>query len=135
MADFSINLGDVFLLDTGASKYHWYIAIAPLSSEEFIFVNVSTWYEDSPTNDQTCILSPSKRMPRFIRRKSFIAYQYARSFTASQLEKLIVPDSGIPYATLERLALRRIQQESLNATKLKKKYLKALQQYLGLPEV
>lgn len=63
MADFSINLGDIFLLDTGSQKNHWYIAIAPLSSDEFLFVNISTWHEGSSDNDGTCILKPAARMP------------------------------------------------------------------------
>ncbi|WP_072620417.1 hypothetical protein [Spirulina major] len=132
MARFSINLGDIFLLNTGATKPHWYIAIAPFLSEEYIFVNVSTWREGSQSNDETCILRPAQRMPKFIRHKSFIAYQYARSFTADQLEKFIIPDSPIPYDTLDPMSLKRIQRESLQAKRLKNKYLKALKAYLGV---
>ena len=40
MASFSIEVGDIFLLDTGAEKYHWYVAIAPFSEEEFVLVNI-----------------------------------------------------------------------------------------------
>ena len=133
MTNFSINLGDIFLLDTGASKFHWYIAIAPMSSDnsgEFVFVNISTWYEGSSNNDATCILHPAQRMPRFINRKSFIAYRYARSFTAEQLEKVIAPGSATPYKKLEPQILRRIQKESLNANNLRKKYLRAVRAYL-----
>lgn len=129
MADFSISPGDIFLLDTGTEKYHWYIAIAPLSETEFLFVNISTWYEDSVNNDETCILQPSARMPSFIRQKSFLAYKFARSYTANQLERLIVPDSEIPYDRLEPQILRRIQKESLKAKELPKKYLRAMQNY------
>lgn len=132
MADFSIHLGDIFLLNTGSEKNHWYIAIAPMSAEEFILVNISTWYEGSRDNDETCILQPGEKMPRFINRKSFLAYRYARSYTADQLEKLIVPDSEIPFDELESQVLRRVQKESLKAKNLKKKYLKALQHYMGI---
>lgn len=132
MADFCIRLGNIFLLDTGTEKKHWYIAIAPMSSssEEFIFVNISTWYEGSNDNDETCIIHPGGRMPQFINRKSFLAYKHARSYTADQLENFIAPDSNIPYDTLDSQILRRIQRESLNAKQLKKKYLKPLQDYM-----
>ena len=126
MADFSINLGDIFLLDTGAQKNHWYIAIASMSDDKFVFVNISTWYEGSTDNDGTCILQPGQRMPRFIRQKSFLAYRHAISATADQLKKLIAPDSEIPYDELEPQVLRRIQKESCNAKNLSKKYLKAV---------
>ena len=132
MADFSINLGDIFLLDTGADKNHWYIAIAPMGNERFIFVNISTWYEGSAENDGTCILQPGQRMPRFVTRKSFLAYRYARDFTADELEQLIAPDSEIPYDELESQILRRCQKESLKAKNLKKKYLKAIQKHMGI---
>ncbi|MEQ9622547.1 hypothetical protein [Coleofasciculus chthonoplastes] len=132
MADLSINLGDIFLVDTGGQKNHWYIAIAPLSSNDFLFVNISTWHEGSSDNDGTCILKPAARMPGFINRKSFLAYKFARSYTADQLEKLIVPNSDLPYDTLEPQILRRVQRESLNARNLKKKYLNALRAYLGV---
>jgi hypothetical protein len=132
MADFSINLGDIFLLDTGAPKNHWYIAIAPMGEERFIFVNISTWYEGSAENDGTCILQPGQRMPRFLKQKSFLAYRHARDFTADELERLIAPDSDIPYDELEPQILRRCQKESCNAKNLRKKYLKVIRVYMGM---
>ena len=130
MASFSLDVGDIFLLDTGAEKNHWYVAIAPFSDEEFVLVNISTWYQDSEFNDGACILQPGGRMPRFIQRKSFIAYLYARSYTAAQITKLIAPSSPIPYDKLDPQILRRIQKESLKSKNLKKKYIQAIQKYL-----
>ena len=56
MASFSIELGDVYLLATSAPKNHWYIALVPFGDNAFVFVNISTWYENSTLNDGTCIL-------------------------------------------------------------------------------
>lgn len=133
MARFSIVLGDVYLLDTGATKNHWYIALVPFGDEAFVFVNISTWYEGSTLNDGTCILRPGGSMPSFIKSKSFLAYEHARDFTVEKLEQLIAPNSDIPYAKLQPQDLRRIQKESLKSENLAKKYLKAVKQYLNKP--
>jgi hypothetical protein len=133
MARFSITLGDVYLLDTGGTKNHWYIALVPFGDESFVFVNISTWYEGSTLNDGTCILKPGGSMPSFIKSKSFIAYEYAKDFTVQRLEQLIAPNSDIPYAKLQPQDLRRIQKESLKSENLAKKYLKAIENHLNKP--
>lgn len=131
MASFSIELGDVYLLGTGAPKNHWYIALVPFGNDGFVFVNISTWHENSVLNDGTCILRPDGSIPSFIKSKSFIAYEYARDFTVETLMQLIAPDSPIPYAKLQPQDLRRIQKESLKSENLAKKYLRAVNEHLG----
>lgn len=73
MASLSINLGDAFLLDTPPNGKHLYIAIAPISNSEYLFVNVTT---RRPNSETTCILLPGSDVPSFIVRESVIAYQF-----------------------------------------------------------
>lgn len=130
MADFEINLGDIFLVDTRTEKHHWYMAIARLSDEHFLMVNIATWYKGA---DETCIINPSEKLPSFIKRKSIIEYRYAREYDADSLAAVIVPGSRIPYGQLNPSSLRRYQKESLKSRALKKRQLRAIAQELNIP--
>jgi hypothetical protein len=124
----SINLGDAFLLDTPPYGEHLYIAIAKTSENKYLFVNVTSRRENSET---TCILNPSPELPPFIRRESVIAYQFAREMSATDLAKLVTPDSAISKGSCSASMLEKIQQGGLISRRLSNRYKTALRNFLA----
>jgi hypothetical protein len=102
MSSITINLGDAFLIDTPPNKQHLYIAIAPTSEGKYLFVNVTT---SRPSSEKACIITPGDDVPEFIKVESVIAYQFACELDASDLAKLITPNSPIPKETFSTTLL------------------------------
>lgn len=130
MTSITINLGDAFLLNTPPYGEHLYIAIAPTSGDDYLFVNVTSRRTNS---EITCILLPGSDVPSFIVRESVIAYQYAREMDATTLAGLITPGSPIPKGSCSPTVLAQIQQGGLISKRLKNKYKTALRTFLGVP--
>lgn len=83
-----INLGDAFLINTPPNGQHLYIAIANISHNSYLFVNVTTKRVNS---DTSCILVPGTGVPEFITRESIVAYKFAREIDDFSLARLITP--------------------------------------------
>lgn len=129
MTNISINLGDAFLIDTPPNGQHLYVAIAETNNNKYLFVNVTT---KRPNSDTSCILQPNSAMPNFIVRESVIAYQFAREIDSNTLAVLITPGSPIPKGSFNQNTLLQIQLGGINSKRLKKKYKKALKDFLGI---
>lgn len=130
MSSITINLGDAFLLDIPATgNEHLYIAIAKITDDKYLFVNVTTPRSNSET---TCILKPGSGVPSFIKHESAIAYQYAREMDAVQLAQLITKGSRVPKDSCSSAILAQIQQGGLISKRLPRKYKNALKRFLGV---
>lgn len=129
MASISINLGDAFLLDTPPNNEHLYIAIAQISENNYLFVNVTS---RRPNSEDVCVLRPGSDVPNFIIRESVIAYRFAREIDVNILSKLITPGSPIPKGSCSVDVLAKIQQGGLISKQLKKKYKNALKAFLEI---
>lgn len=129
MASIVINLGDAFLIDTPPNGEHLYIAIAQISENKYLFVNVTTRRNSS---EATCVLLPGTGIPSFIVRESVIAYQFAREIDAIELSSLITVGSPIPKGAFSITVLAQIQQGGLASTRLRNRYKIALKAFLGI---
>jgi hypothetical protein len=129
MASITIQLGDAFLLDTPPNGEHLYIAIAPISERDYLFVNATSRRSNS---EMACVLLPGPGVPSFIVRESVITYQFAREMDAIELASLIMAGSPIPKGTCSVAVLERIQQGVLVSKRLKNKYKTALKACLGI---
>lgn len=129
MTNIPINLGDAFLIDTPPNRQHLYIAIAKTDNNKYLFVNVTT---KRPNSDTSCVLQPNPAMPNFIVKESVIAYQFAREIDSNTLAILITPGSPIPKGSFNQNTLLQIQLGGINSKRLKKKYKKALKDFLGI---
>jgi hypothetical protein len=126
MAEVSIQLGDIFLINT-PKKPHYYIAIAPTNNNQFLFVSIIT---RKPKSDSACVLIPGETVPSFIVTESVIDYQYAREINTKQISRIIVPDS-LKYSC-DQAILKKIQCGGLNSKKLKNKYKNILKSLLKM---
>jgi hypothetical protein len=131
MTSITINLGDAFLINTPPNGQHLYIAIAPTSETNYLFVNVTTRRNSSETS---CILIPGLDVPSFITSESVVAYQYAREMDAINLASLITPGSPIPKGSCSDTVLARIQQGGLASRRLRNRYKIALKAFLGMSD-
>ena len=129
MSSITINLGDAFLIDTPPNKQHLYIAIAQISESKYLFVNTTT---RRPRSETACIITPGPDVPKFIKVESVIAYQFACELDASDLAKLITPNSPIPKETFSATLLEQIQQGALVSKRLPNKYKDVIKTYLGI---
>jgi hypothetical protein len=129
MTSIIINLGDAFLIDTPPNSQHLYIAIAPTSEGNYLFVNVTTKRSNS---DVSCILLPGSDVPGFIVTESVVAYQFAREMDTTELASLITPGSPIPKGCCSDAILEKMQQGGLNSKRLKNKYKNDLKAFLGI---
>jgi hypothetical protein len=129
MTSITINLGDAFLIDTPPNSQHLYIAIAPTSGDNYLFVNVTTRRSNS---DVSCILVPGSDVPGFIVSESIVAYQFAREMDATELASFITPGSPIPKGYCSDTILERIQQGGLESKRLKNKYKNDLKAFLRI---
>lgn len=127
MSSITINLGDAFLIDTPPYGEHLYIAIAQTSSDQYLFVNITTRRSSS---EDTCILTPGEDVPSFIVRESVVAYQFAREWDATELASKITPGSRVPKGSCSAMILTRIQQGGVASKRLTRKYKNALQAFL-----
>lgn len=127
MVSITIDMGDAFLLDTPPNKQHLYIAIAPISESDYLFVSVTT---RRPNSEATCVLMPGSDVPSFIVRESVIVYKRARSISAEKLAELITRGSRIPKGSCSSAVLARIQQGGLISIRLENKYKNALKAFL-----
>ncbi|MBW4579798.1 MAG: hypothetical protein KME42_09530 [Tildeniella nuda ZEHNDER 1965/U140] len=130
MSSITINLGDAFLLDTPPNSEHLYIAIAQMSEDDYLFVNVTS---RRPNSESACVLLPCSDVPGFIVRESVIAYQFARQMNAIELAGLITAGSPIPKGVCSATVLAQIQQGGLNSKRLRNRYKAALKTFLGIP--
>jgi hypothetical protein len=129
MSSIDIKLGDAFLLDTPPNSEHLYIAIAQLSENSYLFVNVSS---RRPNSDTSCVLLPGPDVPSFVIRESVVAYQYAREIDAMELLGLITAGSPIPKGSCSEAILSRIQQGGLISKRLKNRYKDTLKAFLEM---
>ena len=129
MTSITINLGDAFLLDTPPTRQHLYIAIAQISEDNYLFVNVTS---RRPNSEISCILLPGADVPKFIVNESVIAYQFAREINGTELAGLITPGSPIPKGTCSSDILEQIQQGGLASKRLRNGYKTALKNFLGV---
>jgi hypothetical protein len=129
MTSITINLGDAFLIDTPPNSQHLYIAIAPTSGDNYLFVNVTTRRSNS---DPSCILLPGADVPGFIVNESVVAYQFAREIDATELASLITPGSPIPKGSCSDTILGKIQRGGLESKRLKNRYKDALKAFIEM---
>jgi hypothetical protein len=122
MADVSIKLGDIFLVNTPI-KPHYFIAIAETSQDKYLFVTVIT---KKPKSELACVIKSSPQSPSFIVKESIIDYRYGREMNAKQLATVIGDNSFRECCSPE--ILKEIQQGGLKSKRLKNKYKKILKQ-------
>ncbi|MEL6439294.1 MAG: hypothetical protein AAFQ80_08595 [Cyanobacteria bacterium J06621_8] len=123
MPDLSINLGDIFLINT-PNKSHYFIAIAKINHDKYLFVSVIT---KKPNSELACVLSPGFNSPRFIVKESVIDYRYAREMNSKQLNRAI-GSSTFRDCCLPEI-LQKIQQGGIISKRLKNKYKDILKPY------
>ena len=129
MSSISINIGDVFLIDTPPNGQHFYVAIAKTSDNKYLFVNLTDKKNNSET---TCILAPDPSLPSFIKKESVITYYFARKMDGNDLAICITSGSPIPKDCFSADIVSQIQQGGLISKKLKNKYKTALKNFLGI---
>jgi hypothetical protein len=122
MADVSIKLGDIFLVNTPI-KPHYFIAIAETSQNKYLFVAVIT---RKPKSELACVIEPCPQSPSFIIKESVIDYRYGREMNAKQLATAIGNNSFRECCSPE--ILKEIQQGGIKSTRLKNKYKNILKQ-------
>ena len=123
MADLSIQLGDIFLINT-PNKPHYFVAIAQTSNNKFLFVSVIA---KKPKSESACVLQPGIETPSFIVKESTIDYRYAREMNIKQLFAVLATDS-FKYCCSSKI-LEQIRQGGLKSKRLKNKYKNILKQY------
>ncbi|NJL52551.1 MAG: hypothetical protein HC930_10615 [Hydrococcus sp. SU_1_0] len=123
MADVSIKLGDIFLVNTPI-KSHYFIAIAETSHNKYLFVTVIT---KKPKSELACVIKPSPQSPSFIIKESVIDYRYGREMNVKQIATAIGDNSFRECCSPE--ILREIQQGGIESKRLKNKYKNILKQY------
>ncbi|MDB9309435.1 hypothetical protein PN471_12515 [Aphanizomenon sp. CS-733/32] len=129
MSSISINIGDVFLIDTPPNGQHFYVAIAKTSGNKYLFVNLT----DKKNNSEgVYVLTPDPSLPSFIKKESVIAYYFTREMDANDLAICITSGSPIPKDCLSADVVLQIQQGGLISKKLKNKYKTALKNFLGI---
>lgn len=124
MAELSIQLGDIFLIDTPNKPHYYFIAIAETSNNKFLFVSVIT---RKPKSETACILKPGMETPSFIIKESVIDYRYAREMNSKQLAFAV--SSNVYRECCYPELLKRIQQGGIKSKRLKNKYKNILRQY------
>jgi len=129
VSSISINIGDVFLIDTPPNGQHFYVAISKTSGNKYLFVNLT----DKKNNPEgVCVLAPDLSLPSFIKKESVIAYCFAREMDANDIAICITSGSPIPKDCLSADIISQIQQGGLISKKLKNKYKTALKNFLGI---
>ncbi|MBS9394057.1 MAG: hypothetical protein HEQ29_13225 [Dolichospermum sp. LBC05a] len=129
MSSISINIGDVFSIDTPPNGQHFYVVIAKTSGNKYLFVNLT----DKKNNfERVCVLAPDPSVPSFIKKESVIAYYFTREMDANDLAICITSSSPIPKDCLSADIVLQIQQGGLISKKLKNKYKTALKEFLGI---
>lgn len=123
MPELSINLGDIFLINTPV-KPHYFIAIAQTTNDKYLFVSVIT---RKPKSELACVLIPSFESPSFVVKESVIDYRYAREMNHKQL--LTAIDFNDFRERCSPKILKSIQQGAIESKRLKNKYKKILEQY------
>lgn len=131
MANISIDVGDAFLLTTPPNDRHLYIAIAKISDNSYLFVNVTTRRENS---ENTCILTPSSDVPDFIKNESVVVYKYAREISVVEIEKLISKGDCTSKGFCAETIIEQIQQGGLVSKRLPNKYKAALKAFLDMSQ-
>ena len=125
-----IRLGDAFVIDTGATKKHLFVAIAPLPNGAYLFVNASTVRPNRPV-DRACILNPSADMHDFIVAESYIFYRGADEYTNAEINTAISNGDCSPRGAFRPSVLRQIQEGGLISKFLTNEYKKHLRSYLN----
>jgi hypothetical protein len=129
VSSISINIGDVFLIDTPPNGQHFYVAIAKTSDNKYLFVNLT---DKKNNSERVCVLAPDPSLPSFIKKESVIAYYFAREMDANDLTICITSGSPIPKGFCSPAILSQIQQGGLISRRLKNKYKTALKNFLGI---
>lgn len=129
MSSGSLELGDAFLFDTPPNGMHLFIAIAPIATDKFLFVNTTSPKENS---DTSCIIKPGLDVPKFIIHESVIAYKYAREININKLFELIDIGSCKPKGFCSPSILLDIQQGAIKSKQIPKKYKNAVKIHLGI---
>lgn len=75
-------------------------------TKAILSVNVSSWYEYSPSNDDSCILNVGDH--DFIKHKSFCLYQRAVPLNVLKLEDRVVKGEMKDYGMLKPEVLERV---------------------------
>jgi hypothetical protein len=57
VSSISINIGDVFLIDTPPNGQHFYVAIAKTSGNKYLFVNLT---DKKNNSERVCVLVPDR---------------------------------------------------------------------------
>lgn len=126
MAEFNINLGDVFLISHSEIP-HFYIVISPIAKDLFLLVNLTS---RKPNSEAVCILEPSPQLPDFITCESVINYRQAVNWSSAALQKMIRQGSCKPRGNIGQDVLLRIQLGGLASKFLSNRYKEALRQIL-----
>ncbi|MFA9202061.1 MAG: hypothetical protein ACEQSC_00720 [Candidatus Nanopelagicaceae bacterium] len=124
MADLSIKLGDVFLVETPI-KPHYFIAIAETGNNKYLFVPVIT---KKPKSELACVIKPSPQSPSFIVKESVIDYRYAREINVKELFKVTDINSSRECCSPE--ILEEIKRGGVQSKRLKNRYKDILKRFV-----
>ena len=83
MSSISINIGDVFLIDTPPNGQHFYVAIAKTSDNKYLFVNLT---DKKNNSERVCVLAPDPSVPSFIKKEKSM-----RNFHQNQVKTISLP--------------------------------------------
>ena len=127
-----ISLGDVYLIPTPPNGSHFYVAIAELDNDSYLFVNYSTVQDSTPDEDIAYTLSPSRTFASFLTRDSFFVFGRAQEFSSNDLD-ILIKKTGCKYiGAFSNSIVEEIQYAGVTSNSTKKKYKKILKKYLGL---
>jgi hypothetical protein len=119
MNSISVDLGDVFLIETPPRGMHLYFVIAHVSSDLHLLVNATTLDEKS---EKACILRPGYGVPDFITHESVITYRRCREISSSGINRLIYQGICVEKGCCSDDILIQIQQGGLKSKLLPNKY-------------
>jgi hypothetical protein len=124
----NIALGDIYLIPTPPNGSHYYVAIAKIDDEIFLFVNYSTLQDYTSDEDAAYTLSPSRTHLRCLTQESYFVFGSAKEYGSNELNLL----KATYQATFPNTIVDSIQYAGISNNSLKNKYKRLLKACLGL---
>jgi hypothetical protein len=87
----TINLGDVFDLNTYPHGHHFFVAIAKSPEDLYLFVSFST-FKEGKNQDESCLIYPGEDSVDCVRHKSFVSYQHSKVYSPKHLTVIIIEE-------------------------------------------
>ena len=127
-----ITLGDVYLIPTPPNGSHYYVAIAVINSNCYLFINYSTVQDSTPDEDTEYILRPSRNLPRFLCVDSYFVFSDAEEFSSSSLDRLISQRVCKHQGAFPLSVVKEIQLAGVSSGSIRSEYRDLLKTCLGL---